>query len=73
MVRTVGTISAAYSDHAVQVDRATVNPARLIGLPGTLKAKGLPRPDRPWRPVTLDGIGPRAPATAGGLPAGTTP
>ena len=72
VVQAVRAIAAAYSDDVVQVDRSTVNPARLIGLPGTLKAKGSSRPDRPWRPVTLDGMGPRAPATAGGLLAGTT-
>jgi hypothetical protein len=62
VVQTVRKISGKYTDAAVQIDQATVNPARLIGLPGTLKAKGSPRPDRPWRVVTLDGMGPRAPA-----------
>ena len=56
----VGTIARDYSDAAVLIDTATVNPARLIGLPGTLKAKGSDRPERPWRLVTLDGIGPAA-------------
>ena len=56
----VGTLARAYSDQAVVIDTSTVNPARLIGLPGTRKAKGSPRPDRPWRLVTLDGIGPGA-------------
>jgi len=56
----VGTIARAYSDQAVVIDTSTVNPARLIGLPGTRKAKGSPRPDRPWRLVTLDGVGPGA-------------
>ncbi len=72
VVQTVKAISGTYSDAAVQVDQATVNPARLIGLPGTLKAKGSPRPDRPWRLVTLDGMGPRAPAPTRDLPAKTT-
>lgn len=49
-----------YSDSSVRIDPATVNPARLIGLPGTLKAKGSHRPERPWRLATLEGIGPRA-------------
>jgi hypothetical protein len=49
-------IAQKHSDRSVVVDAATVNPARLIGLPGTIKAKGSPRPDRPWRPVTLDGV-----------------
>jgi hypothetical protein len=56
----VGTIARGYSDAAVLIDTATVNPARLIGLPGTLKAKGSNRPERPWRLVTLDGVGPAA-------------
>jgi hypothetical protein len=53
----VGAIAREYSDDAVRVDTATVNPARLIGLPGTFKAKGSDRPERPWRMVTLDGVG----------------
>ncbi len=53
----VSMLARRYNDHAVVIDTATVNPARLIGLPGTLKAKGSSRPDRPWRPVTLDGKG----------------
>lgn len=56
----VGAIARSYSDAAVLIDTATVNPARLIGLPGTLKAKGSDRPGRPWRLVTLDGAGPGA-------------
>jgi hypothetical protein len=72
VTQTVRAISGKYSDATVQVDQATVNPARLIGLPGTLKAKGSPRPDRPWRMVTLDGIGPRAPAPADARLAGMT-
>jgi hypothetical protein len=46
-----------YSDNVVRIDTATANASRLIGLPGTLKAKGCNRPERPWRRVTLDGIG----------------
>jgi hypothetical protein len=46
-----------YSDDLVRIDTATANPSRLIGLPGTIKAKGCHRPERPWRRVTLDGIG----------------
>lgn len=61
-----GLIAGRHSDARVVIDRATVNPARLIGLPGTIKAKGSPRPERPWRPVTLDGIG------EGLLPGGAT-
>jgi hypothetical protein len=50
-------ISRRYSNADVLIDPATVNPARLIGLPGTLKAKGSSRPERPFRLVTLDGVG----------------
>ena len=53
-------LASKYSDEAVIIDTATVNPARLISLPGTLKAKGSPVPPRPWRFVTLDGTGFRA-------------
>lgn len=55
-------IARTYDDDSVIVDTATVNPARLIGLPGTVKAKGSPRPERPWRRVTFDGSGPLAEA-----------
>lgn len=53
---TVRELSHQYNDDAVVIDAATVNPSRLIGLPGTIKAKGSPRPDRPWRLATLDGF-----------------
>jgi hypothetical protein len=56
VAETVRALSREYSDDAVVIDTATVNPSRLIGLPGTLKAKGSPRPDRPWRLATLDGV-----------------
>lgn len=46
-----------YSDDVVRIDTATVNPSRLIGLPGTIKAKGCHRPERPWRRITIDGVG----------------
>ena len=55
----VAELAAKHGDSTVNIDTATVNPARLIGLPGTLKAKGANRPERPWRRVTLDGIGRR--------------
>jgi hypothetical protein len=57
VAETVRALSREYSDDDVVIDTATVNPSRLIGLPGTLKAKGSPRPDRPWRMATLDGAG----------------
>ena len=50
-------LARRYSDSAVTIDTGTVNPSRLIGLPGTLKTKGCPRPERPWRLATLDGLG----------------
>lgn len=59
---TVQELSRVYSDDLVRLDTATVNPSRLIGLPGTIKAKGSPRPERPWRAATLDGVGRGAPA-----------
>jgi hypothetical protein len=57
LVDALATLDQRYSDESVRIDTATANPARLIGLPGTLKAKGCNRPDRPWRRVTLDGLG----------------
>ena len=59
VTQVVRTLARTYSDAAVVIDTAPINPARLIGLPGTVKAKGANRPDRPWRQVTLEGIGPR--------------
>lgn len=56
----VRSIARTYDDDQVIVDSATVNPARLIGLPGTIKTKGSSRPERPWRRVTFDGSGPNA-------------
>ena len=57
LVEALGALDRKFSDNIVRIDTATANPARLIGLPGTLKAKGCNRPDRPWRRVTLDGWG----------------
>jgi hypothetical protein len=57
LVGALAALDQKYSDNIVRIDKATANPARLIGLPGTLKAKGCNRPDRPWRRVTLDGLG----------------
>jgi hypothetical protein len=57
LVEALAALDQQYSDNIVRIDTATANPARLIGLPGTLKAKGCNRPDRPWRRVTLDGSG----------------
>jgi hypothetical protein len=55
--RALAAFDQKYSDDLVRIDTATANPSRLIGLPGTIKAKGCFRPERPWRRVTLDGIG----------------
>ncbi len=60
IAETVRALAREYNDDKVVIDVATVNPARLIGLPGTIKAKGSPRHDRPWRLATLDGHGPGA-------------
>jgi hypothetical protein len=61
LARALKAFDRTYSDDAVRIDTATVNPSRLIGLPGTLKAKGCNRPERPWRYVTVDGIGTQSP------------
>jgi hypothetical protein len=55
--RGLATFDRRYSDAQVKVDTSTANPARIMGLPGTWKTKGSNRPERPWRRVTLDGIG----------------
>jgi hypothetical protein len=57
LARALAVFDHKYSDNTVKIDTATANPSRLIGLPGTIKAKGCNRPERPWRPVTIDGIG----------------
>jgi hypothetical protein len=57
LARALATFDETYSDDSVRIDTATANASRLIGLPGTFKAKGCNRPERPWRRVTLDGIG----------------
>jgi hypothetical protein len=48
------TYSGEYSGCKVKVDEATFNPARIMAVVGTLKAKGVSTPDRPHRLVTLD-------------------
>ncbi len=55
--RALAVLDRKFSDDLVRIDTATANPSRLIGLPGTIKAKGCHRPERPWRRITLDGIG----------------
>jgi hypothetical protein len=50
----VDLLSAKYTDQAVEIDRSTCNPSRIMGLVGTVKCKGLDTPDRPHRPITLD-------------------
>jgi hypothetical protein len=57
VARGLTTFDRSYSDAVVKVDTATANPARIMCLPGTWKTKGSNRPERPWRRVTLDGIG----------------
>jgi hypothetical protein len=56
IARALAHLSSKYSDTAVGVDVKTKNPSRVMCLPGSPKCKGSPRPDRPWRPVTLDGV-----------------
>jgi len=53
--KALAVLDRKYSDNLVRIDTATANPSRLIGLPGTIKAKGSNRPERPWRRITLDG------------------
>jgi hypothetical protein len=55
--KALAVLDRKYSDERVRIDTATANPSRLIGLPGTIKAKGCHRPERPWRRITIDGIG----------------
>jgi hypothetical protein len=55
--KALAALDRKYSDDLVRIDTATANPSRLIGLPGTIKAKGCHRSERPWRRITLDGIG----------------
>jgi hypothetical protein len=57
VARGLATFDRSYSDSAVKIDTATANPSRIMCLPGTWKTKGSNRPERPWRRVTLDGIG----------------
>jgi hypothetical protein len=65
VTQVVRSLARTYTDSAAVIDTAPINPARLIGLPGTVKAKGANRPDRPWRRVTLEGIGRRLVARGG--------
>jgi len=57
VARGLASFDRSYSDAAVKVDTATSNPSRIMCLPGTWKTKGSNRPERPWRRVTIDGIG----------------
>jgi hypothetical protein len=66
----IAVLDRKYSDNLVRIDTATTNASRLMGLPGTIKAKGCDRPERPWRRVTLDGIG-RSLSTSLSSPIGT--
>lgn len=51
MLRSLG---SRYSDDAVHVDQTTKNPSRIMGIPGTWKAKGSWTDDRPHRMATID-------------------
>ena len=57
LAKALSVFDQRYSDNTVKIDTATANASRLIGLPGVLKAKGSNRRERPWRRVTLDGMG----------------
>lgn len=64
--RVVQAISARYSDAAVSIDTSTANPAHLIPLYGTLKAKGDSTDDRPHRQCKIL----KVPAELNVVPAG---
>jgi hypothetical protein len=46
--------NGAYGAVKVEIDQATFNPARVMGLVGTAKCKGVDTAERPHRLVTLD-------------------
>jgi hypothetical protein len=50
----VDLLAAKYTDQAVELDRTTFNPARIMALVGTRKCKGVHTTERPHRMVTLD-------------------
>lgn len=52
--RALGYLSDRYSDDVVKIDTTTKNPSRIMGIPGCLKAKGDPIPDRPFRAATIN-------------------
>jgi hypothetical protein len=56
--RLLETIAARYSGDyqgiRIEIDLATLNPARVMGLVGTQKCKGVDTEERPHRRVTLD-------------------
>jgi|GEM_PF-820087 len=54
ITRALTLFSVRYTDSAVKVDPTTKNPSRVMCVPGTLKAKGSNRPERPWRLATID-------------------
>lgn len=55
VARALAVLSGRYGDDRVTIDVKTKNPSRVMCIPGTLKAKGSNRPERPWRLATLDG------------------
>lgn len=60
IVAKLGTLAAKYGlagRDKTFIDTKTFNPSRVMCIPGTLKTKGEPTPETPWRYVTLDGIG----------------
>lgn len=50
----LASLAERFNDDIAHVDIKTKNAARLMALPGTIKAKGSNRPERPWRLATWD-------------------
>lgn len=48
-------LASRYDGPLARVDTATYNPARVMCAVGTVKCKGTPTVDRPWRLSTVDG------------------
>lgn len=50
-------IIARHKRPGVTIDPTTLNPSRVMCLPGTVKCKGRHTAERPWRLATIDGPG----------------
>ena len=64
--RVLQTLSARYDTDGAVMDPSVANPARLVGLVGTLKVKGDATPDRPHRRSYLDHVPDNIVAVAAG-------